>query len=1313
MSVTNEGPGVARLADPARSRAVLIGPSEFASLPDLPAVEQNLQELRRLLTDPMIWGLPEDNCVVIGQDVLTGPGGATEVMRAVNEAARDARDALVVYYAGHGLEDPTDHRKLRLAMPASKPDQRFSSLGYEDIRDELSTAKRVKRLVILDCCFAGLAMRDGMGAADAQGSKDFAKRASAPGAYLLAAAAATDAAVSPPGEPFTAFSGELFRLLREGAADGPEVWGVVSLFDRLHAALADRGRPLPELLDHNRGADLLLARNVGFRSELALAPPLASLLKAQVMAADRFMYQLVGAHRSMVEVYVRQDLRGVADDRQPDGAEAGKKAAPRPVAGPPGRIQEAIRQHVHLTVTGGPGLGKSTQSVQLAAEMADQWLSASGMAYEAKIIPIRVVASVVAADDSPFDRALVHAAQSALGHAADSTLPPDLLDLAPPDSTWLVLVDGLDEIADARVRERFINLLRSRSRDKNEKIRLLLLTRPLPPRELIGFGAPGSRYFLQPFDTVRLTEFAHAWFSEQDALPGGFLDQVQAASLSELVQVPLLATIAAIAYESQPHRPLPSNRYGLYEQYLSYLATEKAEDAKLQWKRLEKRLSVLSLDDRLAAASLFQRRMELVRHLAGEVADGETDLIEAAMRWLAEETGAQVSVVAEWRHHIVSALNSTGLFSYESGELAFIHASFGDHLAADARARLLPAPFDRGHLAWENVISQALSNYGDKSRATLVHYAYRHPKDFALLGDLQGDEKTGLLAGHLLAEGVPALAAHYERFLSSLRAVVEGDSGSAVDEWLGVAGRLNNLAIHDYLRTLAADAAYSTSMHIRAAVALRGVDDELAVRTLRSYLHGAGAADDPFWAVDMQEAGIALVGFGPEYMPEVVRAFLTGSDLDDGMRSGTVEVLSGLRPQQVGEAIAVLRDLLADPNRGIRERAAVALVLVEPSAGGEVVESLILSQDENTGDLLDEVFARIPFEHGPGVLGVLERLMHDSDPQVRITAGLTAARWNVASALGTLLRDDDPQVWSQAVENIDWSLTRDTVVDAFDVEDFSMLERMAQRFTALRPERVGVLGRTLVGDAPLDDVEESLHYVDILRAFGPTLVDEALEILSELMTEDDPQARATVVETIVTLALTEPKVAGRAVAAVADQIPSMDHDAGMSVVGRLVNADDGFVREHLYRVWLGYGAWGLQVFGLVLSSVDEPRREMLFEILESDVQAGRLSASDGEMIRQFRRSFGSAQPGPDPVSDVDPAMVDWATMVVDRIRGDLARLGPDEMDLAVVAIRDRLAQWDGWPVDEVLVRLAATNRGCARAVALAFPASVRTRQGEG
>lgn len=245
------------LADPEQSYAVLVGTSAYthASLDHLPAVANNLRRLGELLEDPAVWGLPPGHCVRVPE-----PRTATEVLEAVHEAAAGATDTLLVYYAGHGLRPPVNDGLL-LALPGTDPERAYTALDFEAVRQEvLATHRTANRVVILDCCYAGSVFAGGMAAAG-EATAAVADRARIAGSYVLAACARTASAQAPPGERYTAFTGELIRLLERGLPGAGPYIEAAQAYEHLYAELLRKGRPLPQQRLSNAGRTLVLARN--------------------------------------------------------------------------------------------------------------------------------------------------------------------------------------------------------------------------------------------------------------------------------------------------------------------------------------------------------------------------------------------------------------------------------------------------------------------------------------------------------------------------------------------------------------------------------------------------------------------------------------------------------------------------------------------------------------------------------------------------------------------------------------------------------------------------------------------------------------------------------------------------------------------------------------------------------------------------------------------------------------------------------------------------------------------------------------------
>jgi hypothetical protein len=238
------------LSDPDASRAVLIGVHSYAKLPELPAVERNLADLRAALTDSEIWGLPPGNCRVVPQ-----PDNAGAVLNAVIEAGREATDTLVVYYAGHGLTDPHSD-ELYLTLPGSDPEFTATALAYEFLRRAVRDPRirAPRKVVILDCCYSGRAVEGGMGVVTAN-------QIVTDGTQVLTASGATQRAWSPPGEEHTAFTGELITVLEQGIPGGPDLLTTDAIYRHVQTELRAKARPMPQQLNRNAGGDIVLARN--------------------------------------------------------------------------------------------------------------------------------------------------------------------------------------------------------------------------------------------------------------------------------------------------------------------------------------------------------------------------------------------------------------------------------------------------------------------------------------------------------------------------------------------------------------------------------------------------------------------------------------------------------------------------------------------------------------------------------------------------------------------------------------------------------------------------------------------------------------------------------------------------------------------------------------------------------------------------------------------------------------------------------------------------------------------------------------------
>jgi uncharacterized caspase-like protein len=266
---------MATLADPTGSWAVLLGVPSYRTLPPLPSVAANLIRLRELLTDPTIWGLSEDRCLV---PELTWDDPLGAAMTALKEAIGRATDTVLVYYAGHGLADPSTGA-LYLSLPGGESlDDSYRALAFDQIRARLSApGVAPRRVVLVDCCYSALALDGQMGAVDTS----LATLSEVDGAYVCTACAETETAMAPPDETYTAFTGALIGALANGVPDGPELLDLNTLYGHLADVLAEAGRPVPQQRNRNRIGQLALARNRAWSQSISKSSAASVILPAE------------------------------------------------------------------------------------------------------------------------------------------------------------------------------------------------------------------------------------------------------------------------------------------------------------------------------------------------------------------------------------------------------------------------------------------------------------------------------------------------------------------------------------------------------------------------------------------------------------------------------------------------------------------------------------------------------------------------------------------------------------------------------------------------------------------------------------------------------------------------------------------------------------------------------------------------------------------------------------------------------------------------------------------------------------------------
>ncbi|MDI3407252.1 caspase, EACC1-associated type [Streptomyces cavernicola] len=225
--------------DPKNSVCVLIGVSEYTYLNRLPSVTNNLTELRAVLTDKTVWGIPDDSKSIVS---VPNPKDSAALIRPIIQAAKRAKDTLIVYYAGHGVVDRED-QELYLTLPDSVAEESYASVHSKYIRQAMrdhGSARR--RVLLLDCCYSGRFLEDTLSGAEL-GPKAAVETLTPPddnvsdGSYVMTSAPRNRLSHAPHPESCTAFTEALVKVMRGGISNGPEMLGLDALFKQVKVEL--------------------------------------------------------------------------------------------------------------------------------------------------------------------------------------------------------------------------------------------------------------------------------------------------------------------------------------------------------------------------------------------------------------------------------------------------------------------------------------------------------------------------------------------------------------------------------------------------------------------------------------------------------------------------------------------------------------------------------------------------------------------------------------------------------------------------------------------------------------------------------------------------------------------------------------------------------------------------------------------------------------------------------------------------------------------------------------------------------------------
>ncbi|MGV9267548.1 NACHT domain-containing protein [Kitasatospora sp. NPDC003701] len=478
------------------------------------------------------------------------------------------------------------------------------------------------------------------------------------------------------------------------ANDFADLWDVVSVLLAWNAKVPDR-RPKEHIL-----ATQAVWAQVWRAAKVAALPAAAKpefpaqirdYLTAVCAAAARSPYQdELLAVPPVSELYVRQQVHGLSG-----AAEAAQATPAEVVFDADSRI---------CVLQSGPGGGKSTLLRHHLIEAATHLLEEE---VGPETVPVLVNAAALTGT-AVLPQAIADAVADDLAPYALLDQPTAELFRQPPlpGGRWLVLVDGLDEVANSSARGRVLNLIATATRSATAPWSFVVATRPLPDSDVGMLGSGVPRFELQPFEAADVAAYARHCFRGTDDPERhieAFISALWDSGLDALARTPLMAAMLCHLHQAAPDRQLPTGRSEVYRSFLELLYHQNTH----------KRIAHTHSEAVRNLATRYQtpRDVRAAEALAEHVRDTLPDLInELAYKRITGDPTPAIELLAahsdlarprsisqeHWHAFLADLLRPTGILVQQGGDFHFLHQTVLEHCAArhatrddTARAALL------------------------------------------------------------------------------------------------------------------------------------------------------------------------------------------------------------------------------------------------------------------------------------------------------------------------------------------------------------------------------------------------------------------------------------------------------------------------------------------------------------------------------------------------------------------------------------------------------------------------------------------------
>ncbi|MFG1848242.1 RelA/SpoT family protein [Micromonospora carbonacea] len=445
-------------------------------------------------------------------------------------------------------------------------------------------------------------------------------------------------------------------------------------------------------------------------------------------------------------------------------------------------------------LVGGAGAGKSSLFHVVTRDLVRRQQST-----DVTDVPVRVQATDLLEADS-LGAAVARSVRADFGLAGNGgSWPPGFFD-APPmsDGTWLVLVDGLDEIMDSGRRQDVLAFLAAHRATPRSAHRFVIATRPAADLHATsGADWEPLRFELLAFDEEQRRRFTEGWFSRLAVdRPGDTADEfdreLDRLGLGELARNPLMATMLCQLFVASAPRRLPRGRSRIFHDFVQLLCERQYSDADGGIRQqVLRRLRRYGRQAEEAGERLIVERDDLIGRLAADRLAGDAQpAVDKLARWTRHLPPPSVPT-GTWRDLLADLLRRSGVLLERGDDFVFLHQTIQEYLAAQVVAH----DADRAGPAFRDLLLRTVSGRAVPPPAWRQSFARflvaAWPQPDAVASALRAMTATGglgaaLFVGALVDDGHDLTVEVVDNAVRALRAIAHDERVSVDDRQVAV-----------------------------------------------------------------------------------------------------------------------------------------------------------------------------------------------------------------------------------------------------------------------------------------------------------------------------------------------------------------------------------------------------------------------------------------------------------------------------------------------------------------------------------------------